>query len=105
MMHLFHHPECAEEDAICISRFPKKLKDKLKCNGRVVNPGWGLQFVEGWDMRKIWTIVFVVFGMGSLLVAVLWAVFERSVQDAFAIAAYMATLATVSVGFVQALLM
>lgn len=29
MMHLFHHPECAESDSICISRFPKKLKEKL----------------------------------------------------------------------------
>ncbi|KAL2059740.1 hypothetical protein VTL71DRAFT_10232 [Oculimacula yallundae] len=106
MMHLFHNPECAGADSTCVSRFPKKLREQLKCcpiNG--VNPGWGLQFVEGWDHRKIWIIVFVIFGLGSLLVAIMLTCLEKSVQDAFAVSAYMATMATVSIGFVQALLM
>lgn len=61
--------------------------------------------MEGWDTRKIWIIIFVVFGLGSLVVAILLTVFERSMQDAFAVSAYMVTMATVSIGFVQALLM
>ncbi|KAE8442247.1 hypothetical protein EG329_003718 [Mollisiaceae sp. DMI_Dod_QoI] len=104
MMHLFQNPDCAEDEALCVSRFPKKLKEKLKCNGGV-NPGWGLQFVEGWDWKKIWLIVFAFFGLGSLLIGVLWARYEHSIQDAFAIAAYMIGFATVTVGTAQALLM
>ncbi|KAH7336692.1 hypothetical protein BKA65DRAFT_403098 [Rhexocercosporidium sp. MPI-PUGE-AT-0058] len=106
MMHLFHNPECAGSDSICVSRFPKKLKEQLKCCPiKGVNPGWGLQFVEGWDMRKIWILVFGVSGLGSLVVAIMLSVLEKSMQDAFALSAYMATMATVSIGFVQALLM
>lgn len=106
MIHLFHSPECASADSICLSRFPKKLREQLKCCPiKGVNPGWRLQFVEGWDTRKIWIIIFVVFGLGSLVVAILLTVFERSMQDAFAVSAYMVTMATVSIGFVQALLM
>ena len=105
MMHLYHHPECAGTDSICISRFPKKLKEKLRCCPiKGVNPGWGLQFVEGWDEKKIWTIVFVIFILGSLLVAMMLLIFGRSLQDAFSVAAYMATTATVTIGFVQAVL-
>jgi hypothetical protein len=103
LLHLFENPECAEDDESCLSRFPKKLKEMLKCSGGV-SPGWGLQFVEGWDTRKIWIIIFVFFGIGSLLIGVLWAVFEHSIQDAFSMAAYMVAFATVSVGTVQAIL-
>ncbi len=104
MMHLFHHPECADEETICLSRFPKKLKEKLKCQGGI-NPGWGLQFVEAWDFKKIWILVFVLFGLGSLILGVMWAVYEHSIQDAFALAAYMLTFATISIGLMQALLL
>jgi len=103
MMHLFHHPSHADNNSICLERFPKKLREKLKCNGGV-NPGWGLQFVEGWDMKKIWVITFVFFGLGSLLIGILWAVYKQSIQDAFTIASYIVAFATVSVGTVQALL-
>ena len=103
MMHLFHHPSHAEDDSTCLERFPKKLKERLKCSGGV-NAGWGLQFVEGWNIKRIWVLAFVIFGLGSLLIGVLWAVYERSIQDAFAIANYMVAFATVSVGTVQAFL-
>ena len=103
MMHLFEHPEDAEDESLCLDRFPKKLKEKLKCNGGV-NPGWGLQFVEGWNARKIWVVVFVFFGLGSLLIGILWAVFGHSIQNAFVISSYMIGLATVTVGTTQAFL-
>lgn len=106
MMHLFHNPECAGSDSICVSRFPKKLKEQLKCCPiKGVKPGWGLQFVEGWNNRKIWIMVSVVFGLGSLVVAIKLTVLEKSMEDAFAVSAYMATMTTVSIGFVQALMM
>lgn len=100
MMDLFEHPDHAEGESVCLDRFPKKLKEKLKCNGGV-NPGWGLQFVEGWDARKIWLIIFV---LGSLLIGVLWVSYGQSIQNAFTISSYMIGLATVTVGTMQALL-
>ncbi len=69
-----------------------------------MKPGWGLQIVECWDAQKIWLLIFMFFGLGSLAIGVLWAAFEHSIQDAFAIAGYMVAFATVSVGSVQAIL-
>lgn len=103
LLHLFQHPDCADEESICVGRFPKKLKERLQCKGGV-NPGWGLQFVEGWHWKKIWIIGFVFFALGRLLVGVLWSVYGHSIQNAFAIASYMVALGTVSVGTLQALL-
>jgi hypothetical protein len=103
MMHLFQYPECAEDEPLCLSRFPKKLKEKLKSQSGI-NPGWGLQFVEDWDFKKLWIAVFVFFGLGSLVIAFSWAVLKHSIQDAFAIAAYMVAFATLTLGLMQALL-
>src|ERR1700712_1992407 len=100
MMHLFQNPSHAKTDSICLERFPKKLLGKMTCNGNA-NLGWGLQLVEGWDIKKIWIIAFVLFGLGSLLTGILWAHFKHSVQDAFAIAAYMVAFATIALGTAQ----
>ena len=96
---MFQNPRCAEGSLECLKRFPKKLKERLKCNGGV-NPGWGLQFVEGWDFVKI-DIICVFFAMGSLLLGVLWACLHHSVQDAFTIASYILTLANTGIGVLQ----
>jgi hypothetical protein len=101
LLHCFHNPDHAGDEPFCLDRFPKKLKDKLKLTKDV---GWGLQFVEGWNVKKLWIVVFVFFGLGSLLIGIFWAYFKHSIQDAFSIAAYMVAFATVSVGTVQALL-
>jgi hypothetical protein len=69
-----------------------------------MKPGWGLQFVECWDARKIYLLLFAFFGLVSLLIAVLWCIFKRSVQDAFAISAYFLALGAVGVGSLQTLL-
>jgi len=103
MMHLFEHPDHAQAEPVCLERFPKRLKEKLKCN-RGVAPGWGLEFVEDWDAKKIWAVLFVFFGLGSFLIGVLWAVYGHSIQDAFAIASYMVVFATVTIGTMQAFL-
>jgi hypothetical protein len=102
MMHLFQHPDHADEETVCLDRFPKKLKERLQCKpGTPTSIGWGLEFVEDWDWKFIWWIAFAVLGLGSLLMGVLWAKFEHSVQDAFAIAAYMVAFVGVSVGAMQ----
>ncbi|PQE12412.1 transcription factor c2h2 protein [Rutstroemia sp. NJR-2017a BVV2] len=106
MMHLFQHPDHADEETVCLDRFPKKLKERLQCKpGTPTSIGWGLEFVEDWDWKFIWWIAFAVLGLGSLLMGVLWVVFKHSVQDAFAIAAYMVAFVGVSVGALQSALM
>jgi hypothetical protein len=46
---------------------------------------------------------FAIFALGSALWAVLWMVFENSIQDAFAVAGYIVNFAVVAVGFTQAM--
>lgn len=101
LLHLFQHPDCADEGSICLDRFPKKLKEKLWCK-EGVNPGWGLLLLEDWDWKKIWMIAFVMFGLGSLLIAVLWSVYGHSIQNAFVIATYVLALGTITIGALQA---
>ncbi|KAH7399773.1 hypothetical protein BKA64DRAFT_670366 [Cadophora sp. MPI-SDFR-AT-0126] len=103
LMHVFQNPECADEEPLCLSRFPKKLKERLACQ-RGIKLGWGLQFVEGWDGKKLWLTGFVFFGLSSLTIGILWAVLKHSIQDAFAVAGYMVALGTMSIGTIQAFL-
>ena len=103
LMHIFQHPDCADEESLCLSRFPKKLNEKLRCQ-KGIKPGWGIQFEEDWDAKKLWIFVFVLFGLGSTTIGILWAVLEHSIQDAFAIAAYMLAFATITMGTIRAML-
>jgi hypothetical protein len=103
MMHLFKHPEDATDKPICLERFPKKLREKLASkNG--ISPGWGLQLVEGWDYWKVWLIVFVTFGIGGTVFAVLWSVLKQNIQDAFSVASFIVAMGMLTVGTTLALL-
>lgn len=94
LMHFFHHPDHAEDEPACLDLFPKKLRERFSvCSGKVTETGWGLHLVEGWDIRKTWFVVFILFGLGSSLWGILWAVFNKSIQDAFTISGFMAALA------------
>lgn len=56
MVHLFEHPDHAEDESLCLNRSPKKLKEKAQVQRW--DKSWvGLQFVEGWDARNIWVFV------------------------------------------------
>ncbi|KAI9853396.1 MAG: hypothetical protein M1830_006676, partial [Pleopsidium flavum] len=72
LMHLYHHPKDADESlSICLSRFPKKLREKLAvCPQRGTGIGWGIQFVDGWHWKKIWILSYALFGIGSLVLGV-----------------------------------
>lgn len=100
MMHLFYNPQCADNDPLCLERFPKKLKERLLCK-RGRKGGWGIQFVEKWDWIKISLVVFTIFGLGSLLFGVLWARYHGSIQDGFTIAQYMIGFSALAVGMLQ----
>ena len=54
LMHLYDHPEDAEETAICLDRVPKKIRERLGvCPQRGTGPGWGIHFVEGLHWTKL----------------------------------------------------
>ena len=103
-MHLFSCPEHAGERSVCLDRIPKKLRERLQVSQETgIDVGWGLQLEEGWNQKKVWCCAFLVFGIGSGVGLVLCKVFEHSIQDAFAVAAYMVAVVTLSIGFTQAM--
>ncbi|KAH8590416.1 hypothetical protein B0O99DRAFT_634829 [Bisporella sp. PMI_857] len=104
MMHLFHHPSSAHTSSVCLDRFPKKLLEKITSCPNGPKPGWGLQFIENWDQRKIAGLIFFLFLSSSLLFGVLWSVYKHDIQSAFAIASYVVAFAGISVITVQAFL-
>ncbi|RDW58742.1 hypothetical protein BP6252_13218 [Coleophoma cylindrospora] len=104
LMHYILYPDCADDDPRCLEKFPKKLRERLAvCNANPDGTGWGLHLVEGLNMRKIWIVAFVVFGLGSLLWGILWAVLKKSIQDAFTISGFVVALTTLTIGFAQAM--
>ncbi|KAN0116748.1 hypothetical protein V8E51_002725, partial [Hyaloscypha variabilis] len=105
LMHLFHNPNCASKSPVLMQRFPKKILSPLTCpNVNPFIPGWGIQFLTTYSIPKLFLLFSVFFGLGSAIFGVLWCVFKHSIQDAFAIAAYMVALGGVGIGSVQALL-
>jgi len=104
MMHLFHHPDHADEGLSWrLSRFPKKLHEQLRaCPERGPGLGWGIMFVEDWHIKKIWVVAFVLVGFGSAIFAILWSVYEHSIQDACSISSYVIAFLTLGIGTTQA---
>lgn len=103
-MHYFQNPSHAEDGPACLDKFPKRLHEQLKiCGGRLTELGWGLSLEEGWDQFKAWCVALVTFALGSALWGILWTVFEKNIQDAFAVSGYMISFAVVTVGLSQAM--
>ena len=103
MAHLFHHPDEANDLGITFIRAPKKRKEKLTiCSQEGISTGWGLHFVESWAMLHVWILILLMFGIGSLIFGVCWAVLKQDVQGAFGVAAWMTTLVGIGVGVLQA---
>jgi hypothetical protein len=99
LLHLFRHPNCAEEELDIFHLFPKKLKERLP----VGSQGWGICPEEGWNQRKLWIVAFVIFALGSAVFGIVWAIYGSGIQDAFAIASYTITLGVLTIGFAQAI--
>ena len=48
MMHLYEHPEDAEETGECLDKIPKKLREGLLIIPQhKTRTGWGIYFIEG----------------------------------------------------------
>ena len=54
MMHLYEHPDHAEDESVCLNRIPKKLREKLQLRpNQGTGIGWGIHFVEGANWIKV----------------------------------------------------
>lgn len=103
MMHLFNHPEDADERPITFLRVPKKRNGMLAiCPEVGWSVGWGIHVVEDWAATKLWILAISVFLLGSLAFGVCWAVFQHDTQGAFGVASYMVALASLVMGTLQA---
>lgn len=100
-MHLFSHPECLNDNkqAWILEQFPKKLHGELVGNPEGPVVGWGIYFKEGWNWVRIKTIL-LVYVIASLAFGIVWTVRRDDVQGAFGIAGYLASTATVFLGYV-----
>jgi hypothetical protein len=105
LMHLFHHPEDYEDELITYKRIPKKRGMKLRVLDRTdVGIGWGIHLVEGFLAYKVWTLFTLIFILGSLVFAIVWATRKGDVQGAFGVGAYVCALSTLLTGCVTAYL-
>ncbi|KAH7400191.1 hypothetical protein BKA64DRAFT_707877 [Cadophora sp. MPI-SDFR-AT-0126] len=103
LMHYISCPQDATLRSPCLDKIPKKIGGKLLvCPVKGVSPGWGLQFVEGWNWKKILLVSFFTFVISATIVAVLCWYSGRSIQDAFAISSFMLACFALSVGALQA---
>ncbi|ERF73923.1 hypothetical protein EPUS_05346 [Endocarpon pusillum Z07020] len=101
LMHIYHHPEDADSETVCLSRFPKRVRDRLELAGTDVPVGWGIEFVEGVHWNKVWFFGFAIV-LVSLIMGVVWSSLKRDVQGGFGIAGFMMAFLTFMVGVVQA---
>lgn len=103
-MHLYDHPEDAEDTAICLDKVPKKLRERLAvCPQRGTGLGWGIHFVEGLHWTKLWILGFIGL-LVSVGFGIAWACVRNDVQGGFGIAACMMVGLTFTTGIVQAAL-
>ena len=103
LMHLYEHPEDADDDAFCLDRIPKKLRERLVRPQRSSEVGWGVHLNEGLNLKKM-----CIFGLLGLFFSasfgVIWSVKRDDVQGGFGVAAFVTAALTFTIGIVQATL-
>ena len=103
LMHLYEHPEDADDDAFCLDRIRKKLRERLVRPQRGRGVGWGVHLKEGLNLKK--TCIFGLPGLFfSALFGVIWSVKRDDVQGGSGVAAFVMAALTFTTGIVQATL-
>lgn len=101
LLHLYEHPEDADDDAFCLDRIPKKLRERLVRPQRSSGVGWGVHLNEGLNPKKM-----CIFGLLGLFFSasfgVIWSVKRDDVQGGFGVAAFVMAALTFTIGIVQA---
>ncbi len=99
LLHRFFRPHDGDGDVLCLEQFPKRLKERPE---RGKHPdqdvGWGVYIDEGPHLAKIYTILALLVLFGSLLFAILFWALKRDVQGAFAVASYLTSVLSLSLG-------
>lgn len=102
LMHLYDHPEDAEDTGVCLQKIPKKVRERLLvCPNRGTGLGWGLHFVEGLNWTKLWWLGLVGF-LTSIAFGVSWSVVKDDIQGGFGVTACMMVMLTFTIGILQA---
>ena len=103
LMHLYEHPDHADDVPFCLERIPKKLREHLILSQNQAPGllGWGVYFAEGFDWPKFWVFGSVVLSL-SVLFGVCWSTLRQDVQGGFGVTACMMVAVTFTTGVVQA---
>jgi len=102
LMHLYDHPEDAENTGVCLQKIPKKVRERLLvCPNRGTGLGWGIHFVEGLNWTKLRWLGLVGF-LTSIAFGAFWSVVKDDIQGGFGVTACMMVVLTFTMGILQA---
>jgi hypothetical protein len=101
MMDFFEDPDSRRPGSdLVMQQLPKKLDTGLTSDGIEITEAWGIFYREEWNWRRIWGILGLAFFPPSLLFGVLWAILRKDIQDAFGVASWWMTGATILLGII-----
>ncbi len=103
LMHLYEHPDHADDVPFCLERIPKKIREQLELSPHQAPGllGWGVYFAEGFDWPKFWVFGSVILSL-SVLFGVCWSTLRQDIQGGFGVTACMMVAVTFTTGVVQA---
>ena len=103
LMHLYEHPDHADDVPFCLERMPKKIREQLKLAPHQAPGllGWGVYFAEGFNWPKFWVFGSVILSL-SVLFGVCWSTLMQDIQGGFGVTACMMVAVTFTTGVVQA---
>lgn len=101
MMHLYEHPEDAEEAGDCLDRVPKKLRERLLvCAEQRTRIGWGIYIVEGLHWIRLW-VTGIIGLLASVTFGVCWSIFRDDIQGGFGVTDCIMVGLTFTIGIIQ----
>jgi len=77
-------------------------KPLTACPEKGISPGWGLEFAEGWNTKKILNLTYASFLAGCILTLIMCRWKKYSVQDSVAIFTLIFTIYAGGVAVFQA---
>ena len=103
LMHLYEHPDHADDGPFCLERIPKKVREQLRLSPHQAPGllGWGVYFAEGFNWPKFWVFGSVLLSL-SVLFGLCWSTLRQDIQGGFGITACMMVAVTFTTGVVQA---